>query len=59
MQIKAEIIDSKGSNVLTTPLKSSRGFYDEKINIGNLPAGVYFIKINGSKKALTKTFIKK
>lgn len=58
-EIKAEIIDSKGSNVLTTPLKSSRGFYDEKINIGNLPAGVYFIKINGSKKSLTKTFIKK
>ncbi|WFB65960.1 alkaline phosphatase family protein [Chryseobacterium sp. WX] len=58
-EIKAEIIDSKGSNVLTTHLKSSRGFYDEKINIGNLPAGVYFIKINGSKKALTKTFIKK
>lgn len=58
-EIKAEIIDSKGSNVLTTHLKSSRGFYDEKINIGNLPAGVYFIKINGSKKAMTKTFIKK
>ncbi|WP_278351834.1 alkaline phosphatase family protein [Chryseobacterium gleum] len=58
-EIKAEIIDSRGSNVLTTPLKSSRGFYDEKINIGNLPAGMYFIKINGSKKALTKTFIKK
>ncbi|WP_336704654.1 LamG-like jellyroll fold domain-containing protein [Chryseobacterium indologenes] len=58
-EIKAEIIDSKGSNVLTIHLKSSRGFYDEKINIGNLPAGVYFIKINGSKKALTKTFIKK
>lgn len=58
-EIKAEIMDSRGSNVLTTHLKSSRGFYDEKINIGNLPAGVYFIKINGSKKALTKTFIKK
>ncbi|QRA44201.1 alkaline phosphatase family protein [Chryseobacterium cucumeris] len=58
-EIKAEIIDSKGSNVLTTHLKSSRGFYDEKINIGNPPAGVYFIKINGSKKSLTKTFIKK
>ncbi|MCD9618452.1 LamG-like jellyroll fold domain-containing protein [Chryseobacterium gleum] len=58
-EIKAEIMDSRGSNVLTIHLKSSRGFYDEKINIGNLPAGVYFIKINGSKKALTKTFIKK
>jgi hypothetical protein len=58
-EIKAEIMDSRGSNVLTTHLKSSRGFYDEKINIGNLPAGVYFIKINGSKKSLTKTFIKK
>lgn len=58
-EIKAEIMDSRGSNVLTTHLKSSRGFYDEKINIGNLPAGVYFIKINESKKTLTKTFIKK
>ncbi|WP_288376004.1 LamG-like jellyroll fold domain-containing protein [uncultured Chryseobacterium sp.] len=58
-EIKAEIIDSKGSHILTTHLKSSRGFYDEKINIGNLPAGLYFIKINGSKKSVTKTFIKK
>ncbi|MBE4950576.1 alkaline phosphatase family protein [Chryseobacterium culicis] len=58
-EIKAEIIDSKGSHILTTHLKSSRGFYDEKINIGNLPAGLYFIKINGSKKSVTKIFIKK
>lgn len=58
-EIKAEIIDNKGALVSTSQFQSSRGFYDEKINIGNLPAGVYFIKINGSKKALTKTFIKK
>lgn len=58
-EIKAEIIDSKGAVVSTSHLQSSRGFYDEKINMGNLPAGVYYIKINGSKKSLTKTFIKK
>lgn len=58
-EIKTEIIDSKGSVVSAVQLKSSRGYYDEKINIGNLPAGMYFIKINGSKKSLTKTFIKK
>ncbi|MBO9692462.1 alkaline phosphatase family protein [Chryseobacterium sp.] len=58
-EIKAEIIDSKGAVVSTSHLQSSRGFYDEKINMGNLPAGVYYIKINGSKKSLTKPFIKK
>jgi hypothetical protein len=58
-EIKAEIIDSKGALISTTRLQSSRGYYDEKISIGNIPAGVYFIKINGSKKSLTKTFIKK
>lgn len=58
-EIKAEIIDNKGALVSTSHFQSSRGFYDEKINIGNLPAGLYFIKINGSKKSVTKTFIKK
>ncbi|WP_228414220.1 T9SS type A sorting domain-containing protein [Chryseobacterium sp. CH21] len=58
-EIKAEIIDGKGALVSTSNLKSSRGFYDEKINIGSLPAGVYFIKIKGSKNSQTKTFIKK
>ncbi|MGN7708579.1 alkaline phosphatase family protein [Chryseobacterium sp. 22543] len=58
-EIKVEIIDSKGAIVSTSHLQSSREYYDEKINIGNLPAGVYFIKINGSKKPLTQTFIKK
>jgi hypothetical protein len=58
-EIKAEIIDNKGSIVSTMSLQSSRGYYDEKINIGNFQAGVYFIKINGSKRSLTKTFIKK
>lgn len=58
-EIKAEIIDNKGALVSTSQFQSSRGFYDEKINIGNLPAGVYYIKINGSKKSVTKIFIKK
>lgn len=58
-EIKAEIIDSKGVHISTSNFQSSRGFYDEKINIGNLPAGVYFLTITGSRNSLTRTFIKK
>lgn len=58
-EIKIEIMDTKGSLVSSKKLKSSNGNYEEKINIENLPTGMYFIKINGSKKALTKAFIKK
>lgn len=58
-EIKADIIDSKGALVSTSHLQSSRGYYDEKISIGNLPEGIYYITIKGSKKSFTKTFIKK
>lgn len=57
--IKAEILDNKGTVVSTSLLHSPGGYYDENINIANLQAGVYFIKISGSKKSVTKTFIKK
>lgn len=58
-EIKAEIMDVKGSLLFTKSVKSSNGNYEEKINIENLPSGMYFIKLNGSKKSATKTFIKK
>ncbi len=58
-EIRAEIIDTKGSLISTKNLKSSNGNYNEKINIEGLPYGMYFIKLNGSKKSMTKAFIKK
>lgn len=58
-ELKVEIIDTKGSVVSTQKINSSKGYYDEKINISNLSTGIYFIKVNGNKKSLTKTFIKK
>lgn len=58
-EIKAEIIDTKGSFVFSKNLRSSNGQYEEKINIESLPAGMYFIKLSGSKKSQTKAFIKK
>lgn len=58
-EVKVDIIDAKGSIVLTQKISSSKGFYDEKINITNLSTGFYFIKITGNKKSLSKTFIKK
>ncbi|MGN7865696.1 alkaline phosphatase family protein [Chryseobacterium sp. 22458] len=57
--IKADIIDAKGALISTHHLKSANGYYDEKLNIENLAAGMYFLKINGIKKSLTKTFIKR
>ncbi|SHE50816.1 LamG-like jellyroll fold domain-containing protein [Chryseobacterium vrystaatense] len=58
-EIKMEIIDAKGSLISVRNLKSYNGLFNETINVQSLPAGAYFIKINGSKKSLTKTFIKK
>ncbi|MDH6251562.1 hypothetical protein M2347_001289 [Chryseobacterium sp. H1D6B] len=58
-EVKVDIIDARGAIVLNKKLSSSKGFYDEKININNLSTGFYFIKITGNKKSLSKTFIKK
>lgn len=58
-EIKMEIIDTKGSLISVRNLKSYNGSFSETINVQSLPAGAYFLKINGSKKSLTKTFIKK
>ncbi|MFP3596461.1 alkaline phosphatase family protein [Chryseobacterium sp. SIMBA_029] len=58
-EVQAAVTDAKGSLVLSQKLNSSKGLYDEKINVSNLSAGVYFIRISGGKKSLTKTFIKK
>ncbi len=58
-EMKTEIIDSKGSVVLLKKIKSLNGYYDEKINTGSLASGIYFIKISGPSKSLSKTFIKK
>lgn len=58
-EMKAEIIDAKGSLISSKKLNSSQGFYDEKLTIESFPNGIYFIRISGSKNSLTKTFIKK
>lgn len=58
-EVKLEIIDSRGNILSTKKLTSSKGYYDEKINIQSLSSGIYFIKINGNKQSLSKTFIKK
>ena len=57
--IKVDIIDARGALISTHHLKSSTGYYDEKLNIESLTGGTYFLKINGTQKSLTKTFIKR
>lgn len=58
-ELKMDVFDAKGSVVLSKKINSGSGNYNEKINIENFTNGVYFMKISGSKKSLTKTFIKK
>ncbi len=58
-ELKVEIIDAKGSILTSKKMNSLNGNYNEKLNIENYPNGIYFIKINGNKNSLTKTFIKK
>lgn len=53
------IIDTRGSVVLSKTSKSSDGQYDETFDIHKAPTGVYFIKVTGVQKSLTKSFIKK
>lgn len=56
---KVDIIDARGALISTHHLKSSNGYYNEQLPIENLQTGMYFIKINGSKKSMTKAFIKR
>jgi hypothetical protein len=58
-EVKIEVINTKGSIVSSKKIHSSNGNYEEKLNVEALPSGIYFIKINGNKKSLSKTFIKK
>lgn len=58
-EVKAEIIDDKGLTVSIKNIKSGNGSFNEKMDLRGLPAGMYFIKITGSKKSQTKSFIRK
>ncbi|MBL1221530.1 alkaline phosphatase family protein [Chryseobacterium sp. L7] len=58
-EIKAEILDSKGSLISTKTLESSNGSFNGKIDIQALTKGIYYVKLTGSKKSLTKSFIRK
>ncbi|WP_394666069.1 alkaline phosphatase family protein [uncultured Chryseobacterium sp.] len=57
-EMKIEIIDAKGSLVLSKNVNSYNNDYHEKLNVGHFPAGIYFIKITEKGKSLTKTLIK-
>jgi hypothetical protein len=57
-EMKVEIIDTKGSLVLSKRINSSNENYNEKLNISHFSSGIYFIKISGKGKSLSKTFIK-
>lgn len=58
-EVQAVVIDAKGSVISSQKLDSSTGNYDETIDIANLSEGIYLIKIDGTQKSMTKTFIKK
>ncbi|MDR6921431.1 LamG-like jellyroll fold domain-containing protein [Chryseobacterium sp. 2987] len=58
-EIRADILDARGVSVASKQLKSPKGKYHEKLGIEGLSAGMYFIRISGSKESLTKSFIKK
>ncbi|MCS3870180.1 hypothetical protein J3D55_003096 [Chryseobacterium ginsenosidimutans] len=57
-EMKVEIMDAKGSLVLSKKINSSNENYNEKLNISHFSSGIYFIKISGKGKSLNKTFIK-
>ena len=56
--MKIEIIDARGSLVLSKNVNSYNDDYHEKLNINHFPSGIYYIKITGKGKSLTKTLIK-
>ncbi len=57
--VKLNVIDAKGSVILTQELSSGDLHYDKKINTEILQSGVYYIQIKGHKTSLSKSFIKK
>lgn len=58
-EIQLQVIDSRGMVVSTQKLKSSNNSFDEKLNVSNLSSGIYFIKVTGARKSVSKSFIKK
>ncbi|ASW75390.1 hypothetical protein IQ37_02380 [Chryseobacterium piperi] len=58
-EIQLQVIDSRGMVVSTQKLKSSNNSFDEKLNISHLSSGIYFIKVTGARKSVSKSFIKK
>lgn len=57
-EIKLEIMDAKGSLVLSKNVNSYNDDYHEKLDINHFPSGIYYIKITGKGKSITKTLIK-
>lgn len=57
--VKLNIIDAKGSFILSQEIASANAVYARKIRTKNLTAGFYYGQIKGNKAALSKSFIKK
>lgn len=56
---KAEIYDMAGKKVYETSLSSQNGFYQKEVNLQNLSAGVYVVKISYGGATETKKLIVK
>ena len=56
---KAEIYDLSGKKVYETLLSNQSGLYQKEVNIQNLKAGIYLVKINFGGVTETKKLIVK
>ena len=58
-EVSYTILDAKGAIVASDYIELNRGFNKQKINVVNLPNGVYFLRFNNTRDHIAETRIVK
>lgn len=56
--VQLSVIDMKGTVVYTQSMETMNGYLNKSVSIGNLPAGVYGVKISDGKQVHVAKFVK-
>ncbi|MCL4106410.1 UNVERIFIED_CONTAM: hypothetical protein GTU68_030368 [Idotea baltica] len=56
-QVKINVLDMSGRSVMTQNSKAVKGSNTEKIQVGDLNAGIYYIHLNNGEEQIIKKFV--
>jgi len=56
--LRTELIDIHGRLIRSERINNGSQFYEQEIDISNLPAGIYFMTLRDSESAITKKVVK-